>query len=218
MIRQSITYTNFDDEEVTEEHYFHLSKLELIDLELAEEGGMSAKLQAITESGDPKQILDTFKFIISKSYGHRETGSKFVKSDEISNEFLTSPAFDQFYGQLLTDPGLAAEFINGVVPKDLASEPDVVKAIVAAGLPDPHGLDKQGAWPGRPIVKNASIDVGPTEAEQDKMTGLKEPRIKNGKLVAWAYRHPTDNELTAMTRAQLLDAMRRKSTDWEPPV
>jgi hypothetical protein len=222
MIRKEITFENYDGEEVTEEHYFHLSKSELIDMELAEEGGLSGKLTTITQTGDGKQILEAFRNIIGKAYGIRESGSKFRKSEEISQDFLDSLAFDALFSEFLVDPNSAAAFINGVVPKDLASEPEVIQAAVAAGIPDPHKLDKSGPWPGRTIqdvnLDNASIGVGPTQAEQDKMTGLKEPRLKNGELVAWAYRHPTDTELTAMTKQQLLDAMRRRSSGWEMKI
>jgi len=87
MIKKEITFTNFNDEEVTEEHYFHLSKSELIDMELETEGGLSTKLAAIVEGADVKEILQTFRDIIAKSYGQRDpvNASKFFKSPRISS-------------------------------------------------------------------------------------------------------------------------------------
>jgi hypothetical protein len=207
MIRKEITFENYDGEEVTEEHYFHLSKSELIDMELAEEGGLSGKLTTITQTGDGKQILEAFRNIVGKAYGIRESGSKFRKSEEISQNFLESLAFDALFSEFLVDPNSAAAFINGVVPKDLASEPEVIQAAVAAGIPDPNKLDSSSArWP------------APNYDEQDKISGLKQPRNQKNELLPWAFREPTDQELTAMTKAQLLDSMRRKSSGWTPPI
>ena len=39
MFKKTITYRNpFEDQEITEDHYFHLSKAEIVELEMSEEG------------------------------------------------------------------------------------------------------------------------------------------------------------------------------------
>ena len=40
MLKKTITYTDFDDNERTEDFYFHLSKAEIAEMELSENGGL----------------------------------------------------------------------------------------------------------------------------------------------------------------------------------
>jgi hypothetical protein len=134
VIKQTITYTDFDDVEQTEDHYFHLSKSELIEMELAQEGGMANMLETIVKSGDSRKIIESFRDIISKAYGQRVEGSgtKFYKSETISKQFMESLAFDAFFTELLTNAQTAITFVNGVIPKDLAE----TAAKAAAASPD----------------------------------------------------------------------------------
>ena len=61
MLKRSITYTDFNGDEVTEVLYFHLTKPELIEMEVESSGGLSALLQRISENGDRKAIVAEFK-------------------------------------------------------------------------------------------------------------------------------------------------------------
>jgi hypothetical protein len=129
MIKQTVTYTNFNDEEVTEDLYFHLSKTELIDLELSHEGGLSTILPEMVKGGDVAKIMELFKRIIQMSYGTRSAdGKKFVKDEEVTKEFMTSPAFDALFMQLVSTPEAATDFITGMVPKDLLAQMELEAA------------------------------------------------------------------------------------------
>lgn len=130
MLKRPITYTNpFTEQEVTETHYFHISKADLIKMELEEHGdeyekdgktltGMHAKLQRITDSEDGKAIMHEFEGMIRRAYGKKE-GEKFLKSPEISDEFMASEAYSQLFFELCTQADAGAEFINGVIPGNL---------------------------------------------------------------------------------------------------
>lgn len=130
MLKRDITYTNpFTDQEVTETHYFHISKADLITMEMEEHGstyvkdgeeltGMLAKLQRIVDSEDGKAIMREFKDIISRAYGKKE-GDRFLKSQEISDRFLASEAYSQLLWELCTQANASAEFVNGIIPKNL---------------------------------------------------------------------------------------------------
>jgi hypothetical protein len=147
LLRRNITYENpFTEKEVTEEHYFHISKADLVEMELEEHGttytkdgeeltGMRAKLQSIVDAEDGKAIMAEFKDIIRRSYGRKE-GERFVKRAEYWDDFAASEAFSQLLFELCTDPGAAAEFVNGVVPGNLdqiAEEARKQAETVAAG-------------------------------------------------------------------------------------
>lgn len=123
MIKKSITYTNpLTDDEVTEEHYFHLSKADLAEMELSHKGGFANYLQQIVKDEDGKTIVATFKELIAKTYGVRtfvDGKEKFNRSEELTKDFMDSEAYSELFMELITDASAGAEFVNGVMPKGL---------------------------------------------------------------------------------------------------
>jgi hypothetical protein len=137
LLKKTITYTNFNDEEVSEDHYFHLSKAELVELEMSYEGGMSEWLKRIIDAEDGKTIIAEFKKIILDSYGVRSPdGKRFIKNDEVRDAFLSTEAYSTLFMELVTETDKAVEFINGIVPSGLADEAaKVVRADLAVVSP-----------------------------------------------------------------------------------
>lgn len=120
MLKRDITYTDFNGNEVTDTHYFNLSKTELVELEVSYEGGLSAAIQRIIDSKDIKALIKEFQKIILTSYGVRsEDGKRFIKNDQLREEFTQTAAYDALFMELATDENAAANFIKGVVPVDL---------------------------------------------------------------------------------------------------
>jgi hypothetical protein len=123
LLKLPITYDNpFTNQPVTEEHFFHISKADLVEMEIEEHGqtylkddteltGMQAKLQRIIDAEDGKAILSELKDIIRRAYGQKD-GDRFRKSKEISDDFLASEAFSQLLFDLCTDGDKAAQFMN----------------------------------------------------------------------------------------------------------
>lgn len=123
MLKKTIVYKDFNDEEVSEDFYFHLSKAELIELELSHKGGLAASLQKIIDAEDGKSIIAEFKGIILGAYGVRSPdGKRFKKSIELREEFESSEAYSTLFVELVTDTNAAITFINGVIPADMAAE------------------------------------------------------------------------------------------------
>ena len=118
MYKKTINYEDFNGNEREDTLYFNLSKTEIAEMEMSYPGGYAKRLQDIGKSGDNKEIFDTFKSIVEKSYGVKsEDGRHFRKSPEIVSDFISSAAFDQFMIDLLSDGGkTAAEFVNGIMP------------------------------------------------------------------------------------------------------
>jgi hypothetical protein len=126
LLKKTIEYEDFNGLVVFEDHYFHLSKAELVEMEMAQPGGMGAYLQSIVKSEDGKAIISEFKKIILESYGKRsEDGKRFIKTQELRDEFYSSQAYSELFMELCTDAEKAAEFINGIIPAGL--EQDVAK-------------------------------------------------------------------------------------------
>ena len=221
MIKQILTFDDFEGNPVTEVHYFHLSKSDLIDMELASdnEGGMAEQLTAIGKSGNGRQIMEAFKDIVSRAYGLRdeENPQKFLKSAEISSTFMHSLAFDALFSKLLTDSNFAAEFVNGVIPRDLVALAEKAEL----RLP-PHPLAQQEeireTLRNTPVPLTVSQETYDLQRRQaiDSTTGLSNPRDDRGNLVSWAFRDPTTHELTTMSKDQMFEVFQRKQSGWHP--
>lgn len=118
MLNKSITYTDYDGVERTENFMFNLTKAELAELNLTTEGGLQVAIQKIIDSRDIPEITKWFKRIIMMAYGEKSAdGRRFVKSPELTEEFLQTEAYSELFVELITDENAAAAFINGIIPK-----------------------------------------------------------------------------------------------------
>lgn len=123
MIKKTVTFTDFDGNERTEDFYFHLTEQELTEWELSVDGGLSGVLTRIVNSQDTKTLIGIFKDLLVKSYGVKTPdGRGFVKNEEVLNNFTCTQAFSDIYMELATDDKAAAEFVNGVMPAGLAEK------------------------------------------------------------------------------------------------
>lgn len=120
MLKKTVTYTDYNGVERTEDFYFNLSKAEVTEMELSVDGGLSQTLENIVKSKDNKQIISIFKNIVLKSYGEKSLdGKRFIKSDEIREAFAQTEAYSEIFIELALNEQAAAEFINGILPANL---------------------------------------------------------------------------------------------------
>lgn len=123
MVKKTITYVDYNDNERTEDFYFNLSKAELMEMELSISGGLTEKIQGIIAAQDTPAIIKIFKELILKAYGQKSPdGKRFIKSQEIQDEFSQTEAYSQLFMLLATDEKEAADFVNGIIPQDLPKE------------------------------------------------------------------------------------------------
>ena len=123
MLKRTITFENYDGETVTEVHYFNLSKPELVTMQVEDNVGYAKILQAIVDTNNNEQLVERFKEIILMTYGEKsEDGRRFVKSQELRDEFAQTEAYNTLFMELVTDDKAAITFINGVLPKDLQNQ------------------------------------------------------------------------------------------------
>ena len=117
MIKKTITYTDYNDNERTEDFYFNLNEAEVMELELSTSGGLANMITKIVNAQDAPAIIKIFKELVLKSYGRKSPdGRRFEKSETISNEFSQTEAYSKLFMELATDADKAAEFVNGIVP------------------------------------------------------------------------------------------------------
>ncbi len=134
MLKRDITYLDFNDEEVTDTFYFNITKSEIIELEVEYKEGLDATIKRIIETKDNKSLIAEFKRLILLAYGEKSAdGKRFIKSDESREAFSQTGAYDSLFMELATQDDKAAEFIKGVLPKDISAEIDKMP------LPAPTG-------------------------------------------------------------------------------
>jgi hypothetical protein len=209
LLKRPITYTNpFTDEEVTETHYFHISKADLMEMEVEEHKdrytskdgrdltGMEAKLQRIVDSEDGKAIMREFKDIIRRSYGKKD-GDRFIRNQAIWEEFSSSEAYSQLLFELLTQGDSAAQFIAGVIPGNLEQiaaevraqatrEGDAPTATSPAPAPAPVGAEDPGAEQAagqkelrQNEIKNATAE-NPVLLTRDELVAMGDDEFRSG--------------------------------------
>lgn len=132
MLKQTVTFENFNDETVSQDLYFNLTVPELLEMETSIGGGLSDAITTIIKTEDKREILNLFKKIVFAAYGVKsDDGNRFVKSEELNREFEQSAAYDEFFIQLLTNEDTAASFIGKLLPKSLGKISDKVEAAAA---------------------------------------------------------------------------------------
>ena len=135
MLKKTITYTDYDGLERTEEFRFNLTKAELMDMELTTVGTFSKLMQKIIDEKDMVRLAKYFKELILKSYGVKsDDGKRFIKSQELSEAFSQTEAYSELYMELLSNSEYAVKFIQEVMPKDL-DKSEVVPAGIVTVLP-----------------------------------------------------------------------------------
>lgn len=121
MLKETITYTDYNDNVRTETFHFNLTKAEILEMEMSVHGGLTAMLQKIIDAQDQPALIKFFKDLILKAYGEKSPdGRQFIKSEALSTAFSQTEAYSQLYMKLATDDNAAAAFVNGVVPADMS--------------------------------------------------------------------------------------------------
>lgn len=137
MVKKTITYTDYNGMERTEDFYFNLTKAELMEMQLSMEGGMRAYIQRIMAAKSQLALVNLFKQILLLSYGKKsDDGRLFLKNDTIRAEFEAHPVYSQIYMELSLNEEKAAEFINGLIPADMRNQnPAMEMAATANAVP-----------------------------------------------------------------------------------
>jgi hypothetical protein len=89
--------------------------------------------------------MKEIKSIIFMAYGQRSSdGKRFIKNQQLREEFESSMAYDALFISLVTNADYAAEFVNGIIPTKMIEQmntlvsdgPKTVLAEVPRNEPD----------------------------------------------------------------------------------
>ena len=134
MLKKNIKYTDFNGVEREEDFFFHLSKAELMEMEMGTQGGLAESIQKIIDAQDAPAIIKVFKDIVLKAYGEKsEDGKRFMKVDAagvpLSIGFSQTEAYSTLFMELATDAEAASNFIKGIIPSDIDISDEQLKQI-----------------------------------------------------------------------------------------
>jgi hypothetical protein len=127
MLKETVTWQDFDGNERTENFYFHLSKAELVEMETSVNGGMIKLLERIIETQDKPRVVEYIKLFMLRAYGEKTPdGRGFAKEDEngrpLYKKFMQTEAYSILFMKYASDDKAFADFVNGIVPADLVKQ------------------------------------------------------------------------------------------------
>lgn len=138
MYKKTITYTDYEGNERTENHYFNLNKAEVMQwLTTNGDYTIDKVLERLTVEHDAKKIFEMFEDLLKRSYGRRSLdGRRFEKSEKLWFEFKETEAYSNFFMELVCDGKAAGEFVSGIVPSDMGEEITKILQNNPDGIPD----------------------------------------------------------------------------------
>lgn len=143
MIKQHVSYEDYDGNKVEKDLWFHLNKSDLAKMSLGFDNGLIEGLTELQQKGDKKAVAEFIDNLLMNAYGVRKPGSDvFLKTPEIKEDFQYSLAHDEILMMLLGgEDDEIINFIVGIMPgmsaKDRANVIEQVKnAQKAKKLPE----------------------------------------------------------------------------------
>lgn len=134
MIKQHVSYEDYDGNKVEKDLWFHLNKSDLAKMSLGFDNGLIDGLTELQQKGDKKAVAEFIDNLLVNAYGIRKPGSDvFLKTPEIKEDFQYSLAHDEILMMLLGgEDDEIINFIVGIMPgmsaKDRADVIEKVKS------------------------------------------------------------------------------------------
>lgn len=127
MYQKKIKFVDFNGKEREQTFYFHLTKAELMEMELSVDGGLQEYVKKIVEAEKTPQLVELFKKLILMSYGEKsDDGMRFVKKandgHRLSDDFEQTDAYSELFTELATNTESATAFVNGILPAQLQEQ------------------------------------------------------------------------------------------------
>ena len=196
MLKETITYTDFDGDTQEETLYFNITKTDMTDLMdlLPELEAWQERTAGSDENMSPEdkvELMRIVKILIRHSYGIREDARHFRKSEAIREDFESSAAYDAFVFSMFENPEKCVNFMIGILPKELLEDEEVLAAAKTA--------------------QDAARSVETVEIPAN----VQDLKAVDQEVPAWIRedREPTKAEQANMSREELLLAFQRKNAN-----
>lgn len=132
MIKQHVSYEDYDGNKVEKDLWFHLNKSDLAKMSLGFDNGLIEGLTELQQKGDKKAVAEFIDNLLVNAYGVRKPGSDvFLKTPEIKEDFQYSLAHDEILMMLLGgEDDEIINFIVGIMPGMSAEDrADVIEKV-----------------------------------------------------------------------------------------
>lgn len=138
MYKKTITFEGYDGVKRVEDFYFNINKAELTKwLTTSGDYTLDKVLDRLSKERNGKEIMKIFEDMIHLAYGRQSLdGRKFEKNEEIWQDFYQTEAYSVLFMELVTDAAKAADFVNKIIPRDLANEVEKIIRDNPEGVPD----------------------------------------------------------------------------------
>ena len=125
MFTKEFEYTGYDGKPKKDTYWFNLSEAELYEIDLSSIRGFTGEMNKLLKEERTKEIVDAFKNIILGAVGVVSAdGRKFLKSEEIREDFYRSKAYSQLFVELVSSGEKVAEFLRGAIPEEIRQRMD----------------------------------------------------------------------------------------------
>lgn len=129
MFSRTFEYEGYDGKPHKDTWWFNLSEAELYKLELGNIGGVNGMMNRLLRENKPGDVVDMFEKIILSAVGERSVdGRKFVKNEEIRQDFYQSRAYSDLFMELVSSGENLTKFLKGAIPEELAAKLDAAEA------------------------------------------------------------------------------------------
>lgn len=126
MITKTITYTDYNGTQRTQDFNFNLNHIEFLRIQEGMPGGFQKAMEKAMLDKNSLALLDATEKLIRTAYGVKsEDGVRFMKSEEILREFVESEAYPVLLLEL-TEKGTGSEFIKGLFSKSMSAHVEVL--------------------------------------------------------------------------------------------
>ena len=116
-------YEDWNGNQKERDLFFNITQAELMRFQNTVRGGFDVFFERIIKSADNVQLYKTFEDLIKLSYGEKSVdGERFIKNEEVYNNFKESVAYDVFMEYLMETENGASNFINGIIPEKLRAK------------------------------------------------------------------------------------------------
>lgn len=142
MITREITYTDYNGDEQTEKYYFDLTVPEMLELSFSSAGDIQSTLERLSNSRKVGEIFQIIQTLIFKSVGVKsDDGKRFIKNEEVLNDFKQSRGYESFLMKMMQDTDYASKFIEQLIPQDRIQQIAGVEKVDSGG--HPLSMDKK---------------------------------------------------------------------------
>ena len=114
MIKETITYVDFNGNQLTEDFRFHLSTPEVMSITARVGTDLDKYVQKLKVELDGMKIMEMMQMLMLESYGELNADGRFYKTPEIRQKFEYSNAYPVLFEKLFNDPEMTTRFASGL--------------------------------------------------------------------------------------------------------